>query len=112
MYILGKSTVAIAKELFHAGVRSRNGNRFYPKLIYDILNNKVYLGTLIWNRRHYSKRLRTRSGKGYRYIANAPSDVIEALKAHEAIITQKSCIQNFIGMIKVKMFCPRFLIAV
>jgi len=89
MYILGKSTVAIAKELFHAGVRSRNGNRFYPKLIYDILNNKVYLGTLIWNRRHYSKRLKTRSGKGYRYIANAPSDIIEALKAHEAIITQK-----------------------
>lgn len=89
MYIMGSSTVAIAKELYRIGICSRSGRRFYSKLIYDILNNRVYLGTLIWNRRHYSKKIRTKSGKGYRYIANVSSDVIEVPNAHEAIITQK-----------------------
>jgi len=89
MYVSGSSTIAIAKELFKTGVRSREGHRFYPKLINDILKNKVYLGTLVWNRKHYSKKLKTKSSKRYRYLLNDPSEVIEVPNTHEAIITQK-----------------------
>lgn len=89
MYNSGSSTVAIAKEMFQTGVRSREGHKFYPKLIGDILKNKVYLGTFVSNRKHYSKKLKIKPGKGYRYLPNDPSEVIEVPNTHEAIITKK-----------------------
>jgi site-specific DNA recombinase len=89
MYISGASTKSIAKELLEDKVRSREGHMFYPKLIYDILRNKVYLGILVWNRRHYSKKLKTKSGKGYRYLPNDPSEIIETPNVHDAILDKK-----------------------
>ncbi len=89
LYTSGSSTIRIAKEFLTTGVRSREGHQFYPKLINDILKNKVYLGVLIWNRKHYSKKLKTKSGKGYRYITNDPSEIIEVANTHDAIITKE-----------------------
>lgn len=68
---------------------AREGHMFYPKLIYDILKNKVYLGTLVWNRKHYSKKLKTKSGKGYRYLPNDPSEIIEVSNAHDPVIDKR-----------------------
>ena len=89
LYVAGASTKAVAKELLENKVFSRGGHMFYPKLIYDILRNKVYLGTLVWNRKHYSKKLKTRSGKGYRYLPNDPSEIIEAPNSHEPVLDKK-----------------------
>jgi site-specific DNA recombinase len=89
MYVAGVGTKLIARELLDRKVCSRQGHMFYPKLIRDILRSKVYLGTLVWNRKHYSKKIKTKTGKGYRYIANDPSEIIEVPNAHDAIIEKK-----------------------
>ena len=91
MYRNGKSTSQIAAHYYDLGIPSRQGGRFYTKFISDILKNKVYLGILIWNRKHYDTKDKTKSGegKGYRYVKNDPSKVIETPGAHEAIISQK-----------------------
>ncbi len=90
-YLNGKSTAQIAGHYYHLGVAARQGGKFYGKFISDILHSKVYLGTIVWNRRHYDTKTKTKNGegKGYRYVNNDPSQVIEVPNAHEPIITQE-----------------------
>ncbi len=70
---------------------ARQFGKFYGKFISDILHSKVYLGTIVWNRRHYDTKTKTKNGegKGYRYVNNDPSKIIEVPNAHEPIITQE-----------------------
>ncbi len=91
MYLSGKSTTQIAGHYYNLGITSRQGGKFYTKFIADILKNKAYIGTLVWNRRRYEMKEKTKNGlgKGYRYINNDPSKIIETPNAHDAIITQK-----------------------
>ncbi len=89
MYVAGVGTKLIARELLENKVCSREGHMFYPKLIRDILRSKVYLGMLVWNRKHYSKKMKTKTGKGYRSFANDPAEIIEVENAHDAIIDKK-----------------------
>ena len=91
MYLGGKSTSQIAGHYYNLGIPSRQGGRFYGKFISDILHSKVYLGMIVWNKRHYDTKKKTRNGegKGYRYVNNDPSKVIEVPNAHEPIITQE-----------------------
>lgn len=92
LYLGGKSTAQIAGHYYHLGIPSRQGGRFYGKFISDILRNKIYLGMLVWNRKHYDMKTKTKNGegKGYRYVLNDPSKVIEVPNAHEPIITQET----------------------
>lgn len=91
MYLSGSSTSQIAGHYYALGIPSRQGGKFYGKFISDMLHNKMYLGTLVWNKRHYDTKSKTRNGegKGYRYIKNDPSKIIEAPNCHEPIITQR-----------------------
>ena len=91
MYLSGKSTSQIAGHYYALGVPSRQGGRFYNKFISNILQNKAYLGILVWNKRHYDTKAKTKNGegKGYRYVNNDSSKVIEVSNTHEAIITQR-----------------------
>ncbi|HQO58939.1 MAG TPA: recombinase family protein [Candidatus Omnitrophota bacterium] len=91
MYVNGKSTSQIAGYYYHLGIPSRQGGKFYTKFISDILKNKVYLGMLVWNKRRYDTKNKTKNGegKGYCYIKNDPSKIIEVPNTHEAIITQR-----------------------
>ena len=87
MYLSGQSTAQTAGYLYQKGYKTRSGGKFQTKLIGDILKNKVYLGKLIWNKRHYDKRQPTR--RGYRYVNNDPSKVIEVNGRQEPIICQE-----------------------
>jgi len=88
MYISGYGTKKIAQHFHYKGIKSREGHSFYTKLIRDILRSKTYLGMMVWNKKHYDKKQKTESGKGYKYVRNDPSKVIEVPNTHEAIITQ------------------------
>lgn len=91
MYRNGKSTSQIAAHYYNLGMTSRQGGKFYTKFVSDVLKNKVYIGTLVWNRRRYNTKERTKdgNGKGFKYINNDPSKIIEVPDAHEAIISHK-----------------------
>ncbi len=91
-YLAGDSACRIAGDFYNKGIHSRSGGKFHSKLICDILKNKVYLGNLVWNRNRYDTRTKTKngSGKGYRYVKNSPSNVIEVDGAHEAIIDRET----------------------
>ncbi len=91
MYINGKSTSQIAGHYYMLGIPSRQGGKFYTKFISDILKNKVYLGMLVWNKRRYDTKTKTKNGegKGYCYIKNDPSKIIEVPNTHEPIISQR-----------------------
>lgn len=91
MYLSGKSTSQICAHYYALGVPSRMGGRFYNKFLSTILRSKVYLGTIVWNRRRYNTKEKTKNGfgKGYKYVNNAPTQVIEVPNTHEPIITQK-----------------------
>ena len=90
MYINGTSTSRIAGHYYNLGIPSRQGGRFYNKFISNILQSKVYLGMLVWNKRRYNTKEKTKNGegKGYKYVNNDPSKIIEVPNTHEAIITQ------------------------
>lgn len=91
MYLSGKSSPRIAGEFYKRGVCSRGTTIFYPKFVQNILRNKVYVGVLVWNRKRYEMKKKTKNGlgKGYKYLRNDPSQVIEVPNAHEAIISLK-----------------------
>ncbi len=89
MYLSGYGTKKIAQHLLYKDIRSRENHPFYTKLIRDILRSKVYLGMIVWNKKHYNTREKTKSGKGYKYVYNDPSKVIEVPNTHEAIITKE-----------------------
>ncbi len=88
MYLSGSSTSQIAGLFYHQDIPTRSGGKFHSKLIADILKNKVYLGMLVWNKHHYDTRAKTKSGKGYRYIKNPASSLIEVSGVHEPIIDE------------------------
>ena len=89
MYLIGNTTSEITAYLYRREFKTRTGIRFHSKLVCDILKNKVYTGKLIWNRRHYSKKEKTKGGygKGYRYLPGEASEVVEAQGRHEPIIS-------------------------
>jgi site-specific DNA recombinase len=89
MYLSGSTTSEITAQLYRREIKSRTGIRFHCKLVCDILKNKVYTGKLIWNRRHYSKKEKTKGGygNGYRYLPGDKSDTVEAQGRHEPIIS-------------------------
>jgi site-specific DNA recombinase len=89
MYLTGNTTSEITAYLYRREFKTRTGRRFHSKLVCDILKNKVYTGKLVWNRRHYSKKEKTKGGygKGYRYLSGEPSDVVEAQGRHKPIIS-------------------------
>ena len=91
MYRNGKSTSQIAAHYYELGLPSRQGGKFYTKFISDMLKNKAYLGTIVWNKRHYDTKNKTHNGegKGYKYVSNDPSKIIETPNCHEPIISQK-----------------------
>jgi len=91
MYLRGKSTSQIAAHYYRLGVKSRSGGKFYTKFVRDVLRNKVYLGTLVWNKQRYNCKEKTHDGKGkgYKTEKNDPAQVIEVPNAHEPIIKQK-----------------------
>ena len=91
MYLGGKSTSQIAGHYYNLGIASRQGGKFYTKFISSILKSKAYLGTLVWNKRRYDKKEKTKNGegKGYKYVNNDPSKIIEVPNTHEPIITQR-----------------------
>ena len=87
MYLSSKSTTQIAGYLYDKGYQTRSGGRFQTSLIGSILKSPFYLGKLVWNRRHYDKRQKTR--KGYRFVKNPESAFVIAEGKHEAIIAQE-----------------------
>lgn len=87
MYLSHKSTTQIAGHFYKQGIKTRSGGKFQTKLICDILKNHVYLGKLVWNRKHYDKNDQSR--KTCRAVPNPPDQVIVAEGRHEAIITQE-----------------------
>lgn len=87
MYISGQSTRQIAGYLYEKGYKTRSGGRFQTKLVCDILKNQIYLGKIVWNKRHYDTSKKTL--KGYKYVRNDPSKVIVAQGIHQAIIPQE-----------------------
>ncbi|MDE2231825.1 MAG: recombinase family protein [Candidatus Omnitrophica bacterium] len=91
MYSNGMSTSQIAGHYYNLGITSREGTKFYTKYVSDILKNKVYIGTLVWNRKRYEMKEKTRNGlgKGYKYVNNEASKVLEITNTHEPIISLK-----------------------
>lgn len=87
MYLSGKSTTQIAGYFFKKGCKTRSGGKFHTKLISDILKSKYYLGKMVWNRHHYDKKQPTR--RGYKYVRNDFSKIIEVEGKHEAIIKRE-----------------------
>jgi len=91
MYLRGRSTAQIAKHYDINGIKSRSGGRFQQKVIADILKNKTYIGSIVWNKFKYSSKTKTKNGqgKGYKVTKNPASEVIETQDAHEAIISHQ-----------------------
>jgi len=86
LYLANKSTTQIAGILYKEGLKTRSGGKFQTKLICDILKNPIYLGKIVWNRKHYDQSNPSR--KTYRTVKNSPDKVIEAKGNHQAIIDQ------------------------
>ena len=87
MYLAGQSTAQIAGYLYKKGYKTRSGGKFHSKLVCDILKRHIYLGKLVWNKKHYNKKKKTL--KGYKYEKNDPSKIIRAEGKHEPIILQE-----------------------
>lgn len=87
LYLSGQSTAQIAGHLYSKGYKTRSGGKFHSKLICDILKNKLYVGKIVWNKHRYDTRQKTR--KGYKYVKNDSSKIIEADGKHEAIIASE-----------------------
>jgi len=91
MYLNGRSTSQIAAHYYNLGTPSRNGGKFYSKFISSILQNKAYIGTLVWNKRRYEMKEKTKNGfgKGYKYVNNDTSKILEIPNTHDPIISHK-----------------------
>ncbi|MFH1093071.1 MAG: recombinase family protein [Candidatus Omnitrophota bacterium] len=87
MYISGKSTHDIAAYLDKKGYKTRTGKQFYNKFICDILKNQIYIGKIVWNKKHYDKNQKTK--KHYKYIRNDPSKILIAQGRHKPIIDEE-----------------------
>lgn len=85
MYLSNQSTKKIAGYLYQKQYKTRSGGQFHSKFVCDILKNKLYIGKIVWNKHSYDKKQRTR--KGYKYVKNDPSKIIEADGKHKAIIS-------------------------
>jgi len=91
MYLLGKSTSEITAYLYRKGYKTQTGIKFHSKLVCDILKNEIYIGNIVWKKRYYDKKEKTKGGfgKGYRYLAGKSVDVIRAKGKHEPIISEE-----------------------
>jgi len=85
-YIAGESTQEIGGDFYKRKVPSRSGGEFNSSLIRRIIRNKIHIGKLVWNEHHYDKKQKTL--RGYRYVKNDPSKIIEADGLHEATISE------------------------
>ena len=50
----------IAAYLDRKGYKTRTGKQFYNKFICDILKNQIYIGKIVWNKKHYDKNQKTK----------------------------------------------------
>ncbi|MBU2265948.1 MAG: recombinase family protein, partial [Candidatus Omnitrophica bacterium] len=87
MYIEGRSAREIMEYLNKKKYKSRCGKRFYNKFIGDVLRNPLYMGKIVWNKKHYLKNQKTE--KGYKYQINDGSQFIVAKGRHQAIISEQ-----------------------
>lgn len=87
MYSSNQSTRQIASHMRKKGYKSRTGGKFHNKLVCDILKNQIYLGKIVWNKKHYDKNQKTPNG--FKYVKSNPTDIIEGKGRHEAIISQE-----------------------
>ena len=85
-YIAGESTQEIGGDFYKRKVPSRSGGEFNSSLIRRVIRNKIHIGKLVWNEHHYDKKQKTL--RGYRYVKNDPSKIIEADGLHEATISE------------------------
>ena len=53
----GRGSKEIAKSLNRDGILTLKGNKWNPTNIYQILTNEVYIGTLVWGKKHKGKQL-------------------------------------------------------
>ncbi len=86
MYLSGQSTLQIAGYLYQKGYRTRSGGRFHTKLVGDILKNPIYIGKLVWNKKHYDKRQKT--PRGYKAVKNPVEQQVVAQGKHKPIIPE------------------------
>lgn len=87
-YLSGRSTLRITHELYKIGIRNRLGGFVTNHFVCGVLRNPVYIGKIIWNKRHYDPRLKTQ--KGYlRSIPNPPENWVEAKGKHQPIISEQ-----------------------
>lgn len=88
MYLSGQSTVQITGYLYRKEYRNRAGGPFSNHFVCWALRNPIYIGRVVWNKRHYDPRQKTRGGH-LRAIKNKPSDLVEAKGKHEPIISEE-----------------------
>lgn len=86
-YIAGESCQKIGGVFYEKKILSRSGGRFNSSLVLKILRNKIYIGKIVWNVHRYDRKQKTL--KGFRYIKNDPSKIIEADGLHEPIIKEE-----------------------
>ncbi len=86
-YIAGESCQKIGGVFYEKKILSRSGGRFNSSLVLKILRNKIYIGKIVWNVHRYDRKQKTL--KGFRYIKNDPSKIIEADGLHKPIIEEE-----------------------
>lgn len=85
-YIAGESTQEIGGDFYQRKIPSRSGGEFNSSLIRRVIRNKIHIGKLVWNEHYYDKKQKTL--RGYRYVKNDPSKIIEADGLQEATISE------------------------
>ncbi len=86
-YVAGESTQKIGGDLYEQKVPTRSGGLFNSSLVRKMLRNKIYIGKIVWNAHFYDRTQKTL--KGYKYVKNDPSKVIEADGLHEPIVKEE-----------------------
>ena len=86
-YLSGQSTPQIAGYLYEKEHKTRSGGRFNSKLVQNILRNPIYIGNIVWNRRHYDPKQKTLNGQ--KYVKNDASKIVMGKGKHEPIVSKE-----------------------
>lgn len=88
-YLAGCGTEAIANGLNSDGATTRKGGRWYPAVIWQMLRNFNYTGSLLlqktYREDHISKRTRTNDGVLPQYLAEDTHEAIIDTETFEAV---------------------------
>lgn len=87
MYLAEQSTSRITGYLYQKGYKTPSGGDFSTHFVGTILKNPIYIGKVVWNKKHYDKKQKTR--KGYKYVKNPDSVVIVAQGKHDPLIAEE-----------------------